>query len=122
MKLLAWFIFGLALFLALPTPAGAQEDVAEMDEFIVEAPFDVRLELPDERAVKHLLELMQVRVEAERALALRVANRDPLSRILELTKYSPIPLGSSEVRVDTFFLQNALRPDPRRDDPLSLRR
>ena len=102
----------------------AEEGVATMEEIIVEAPFDVRLELPQESAVKIMIERMRLRSETERELELKIANRDPISRLLELTKYSPIPLGASENRVDTFFLENSMRADlnPRRDDPLSLRR
>ena len=95
-----------------------------MDEIIVEAPFDVRLELPKESHVQIMIERLRLRAETERAAELKIANRDAVSRLLDLTKYSPIPLGASEDRVDTFFLQNALRADlnPRHDDPLSLRR
>ena len=102
----------------------AEEGVATMEEIIVEAPFDVRLELPQESAVKIMIERMRLRSETERELELKIANRDPISRLLELTKYSPIPLGASEDRVDSFFMQNALRAElnPRKDDPLSLRR
>lgn len=111
------------LTLAAP-PLVAQEDVAIMEEIIVEAPFDVRLDPPQQSAVQIMIERMRLRSETERALELKIANRDPISRLLDLTKYSPIPLGASENRVDTFFLQNALRVDlnPRHDDPLSLRR
>ena len=105
-------------------PLAAQEDVATMEEIIVEAPFDVRVELPKESHVQIMIERLRLHAETERALELKIANRDPVSRILDLTHYSPIPLGASENRVDTFFMQNALRADlnPRKDDPLSLRR
>lgn len=118
------FAAAVALLLCATQLLRAQEDVAIMDEIIVEAPFDVRLELPKESTVKFMIERMQLRAETERALEMKIANRDPISRLLELTKYSPIPLGASESRIDTFFLQNALRADlnPRTDDPLALRR
>lgn len=111
--------------LLLPGALGllAEEGVAIMEEIIVEEPFDVRLQLPKESAVQIMIERMRLQSETERALELKITNRDPISRLLDLTKYSPIPLGASEGRVDTFFLQNSLRPDlnPRNDDPLSLR-
>lgn len=105
-------------------PLAAQEGVATMEEIIVEAPFDVRVELPKESHVQIMIERLRLHAETERALELKIANRDPVSRILDLTHYSPIPLGASANRVDTFFMQNALRADlnPRKDDPLSLRR
>ena len=118
------FAIVCALLMSGPRRLPAEEGVATMEEIIVEAPFDVRLELPKESAVQIIIECMRLRSEAERALELKIANRDPLSRLLDLTKYSPIPLGASENRVDTFFLLNSMRADlnPRRDDPLSLRR
>ncbi len=95
-----------------------------MEEVIVEAPFDFRLERPRESAVQIVIERLSLRAEKQRALELQIANRTPLSALLDLTKYSPIPLGASDGRVDTFFLQNSMRGDlnPRQDHPLSLRR
>jgi hypothetical protein len=91
-----------------------------MEEVIVEAPFDVRLEPPRESAVQIMIERLQLRAETQRAVELQIANRTPLATLLELTKYSPIPLGSSERRVDTFFLENSMRADlnPSARDPL----
>ncbi len=102
----------------------AQDDIPMMEEIIVEEPFDLRLQLPEESSVQIMIERMRLRLETERAEELKIANRNAVTRILDLTKYSPIPLGASEDRIDTFFLQNSLRPDlnPRNDDPLALRR
>lgn len=116
-------LFFLATFLLLTArPASAEEDIPIMEEIIVEEPFDVRLELPSESSVQIMIERMRLRDEAERIEELKIANRNPVTRVLDLTKYSPIPLGASEDRIDTFFFQNALRPDlnPGKDDPLAL--
>ena len=120
-KITRHFIALLALGIQ---PLAAQEDVATMEEIIVEAPFDLRLQPPKESAVQIMIERLRLRSETAHALDLKIANRDPVSRILDLTRYSPIPLGASEDRVDSFFMQNALRAElnPRKDDPLSLRR
>lgn len=93
-----------------------------MEEIIIEEPFDVRLQLPQESSVQIMIERMRLRLETERAEELKIANRNAVTRVLDLTKYSPISLGASEDRSDTFFLQNSLRPDlnPRNDDPLLL--
>ena len=93
---------------------------AVMEEVIVEAPFDVRLELPRESAVQIMIDRLQLRAETQRALDLQIANRTPLATLLDLTKYSPLPLGSSENRGDTFFLQNDMRADlnPSERNPL----
>ncbi len=107
------------------TSAGAEQELeAVMEEVIVEAPFDVRLQLPQESAVQNMIERIRLRTESERAAELAIANRSPITTILDLTRYSPIKAGASEDRVDTFFLENALRADlnPRERDPLALGR
>ena len=93
---------------------------AVLEEVRVEAAFDLKLEPPRESAVKIMIERLELRAETQRALELQVANRTPLGTLLDLTKYCPIPLGASESRVDTFFLQNYMRPDlnPSKDNPL----
>jgi len=95
-----------------------------MEEIIIEAPFDFRLELPRESTVKIMIEQLTSKAEEQRKLELKVANRTPLTTLLDLTRYIPIPLGASENRIDTYMLQNHMRPDlnPRDDDVLSLRR
>lgn len=77
-----------------------------------------------DRAVTELRERLSLRSEAERARELEKANESPVTKLLELTKYIPIPLGGSENRVDTFFQQNYMRADlnPRASDPLDLER
>jgi len=114
----------MAAIFILVTPSFAPAQEAVMDEIIVEAPFDVRLELPRESHVQIMIERLTLGAESKRALELQVANRPALTTLLDLTKYSPIPAGASESRVDIFFLQNYLRADlnPRDDDPLALRR
>ena len=100
----------------------AQEAV--MEEIVIEESLDLRLESPRESTVQIMIDRLTLRAETQRALELQIANRTPLNVLLDLTKYSPIPLGASENRVDIFFLQNSLRADlnPRDDDVLSLRR
>lgn len=99
----------------------AQEAV--MEEIVVEAPFDVRLGLPRASDVQIMIERLTLRSENQRALELQLANQNPLSTLLDLTRYSPIPLGASESRVDTFLLQNYMRADlnPRKGSPLFAR-
>ena len=95
-----------------------------MEEVIVEAPFEVRLQLPNESQIQLMIDRLMLKTETERAAALEIANRTPINTLLDLTKYSPIRMGSSDSRVDTYFLENFMRPDlnPRMEDPLALRR
>lgn len=118
------FIRLVALLLLGARTVLAQDDIPMMEEIIVEEPFDVRLQLPKESSVQIMIARMRLRLETERAEELKIANRNAVARLLDLTKYSPIRLGAGEDPVDAFFLQNSLRPDlnPRNDDPLSLRR
>jgi hypothetical protein len=95
---------------------------AVMEEVRVEATFDLKLEPPRESAVQMMIERLTLRAETQRALELQIANRSPLATLFDLTKYSPISLGASENRVDTFFLQNYMRADlnPSERNPLFL--
>ncbi len=112
-----------AVFAALALDAASGQE-AMMEEVVVEAPSDLRLELPNASAVRMMIDRLQLRAQTERALDLQIANRTPLSTLLDLAKYSPVPLGGSDSRVDVFFFQNSMRADlnPRREDPLSLGR
>ncbi len=101
--------------------ARAEEELL-LEGIVVEAPFDLRLELPQESAVQIMIERMNLRAETLRTAELEIANRNPVTALLDLTKYSPIPIGGSGSKVDTFFLENHMRPDlnPRDKDPLGL--
>ena len=65
---------------------------------------------------------LRERAASERAFDLEKANESPVTKLLELTSHVPVPLGNSDNRIDTFFLQNYLRPElnPVEGDPLSL--
>ena len=97
----------------------AQEAVAEevrVEGAFVASPFELRRD----HAVEILSDRMTLRAAELRSAELQRANENSVTRLLDLTKYSPIPLGSSENRVDTFFLSNYMRADlnPRRDNSL----
>lgn len=100
----------------------AQEAVTE--KVRVEASFTSSLQLERDPAVTEIVTRLQFRAEADRARDLKEANESVITRLLDLTRHIPIELGSSENKVDTFFLQNYMRADlnPRADDPLSLRK
>ena len=99
-----------AIFLVLCASASLAQEVV-LEEVRVEATFDFKLETPRESAIKTLIDRLALRAETQRVLELEVANRTTLGTLLDLTKYSPISLGASDNRVDTFFLSNYMRPD-----------
>src|SRR4051794_17771783 len=113
-------IAGLGALLA-STSAFAQEAVLE--EIKVETTLLSDFELRQEKAIEQVIGRLQLRAEAQRSMELEIANRTPLTNILNLTRYSPIPLGGSDNRVDTFFLENYMRPDlnPREDLSIFIR-
>lgn len=98
------------------TGAFAQEAV--MEEVRVEGVSP--LELSNDRQVDLFTRRLLEHNESKHALELQLANQNPLTTLLNLTSHSPIPLGSSENRVDTFFLQNYMRGDlnPKNENPL----
>jgi hypothetical protein len=84
----------------------AEEETAvlTLEEIVVEETIDLRLELPKESAVQMMIDRLTLRAETQRALDLEIANRTPMTTILDLTKYVPIPLFSGSSKpVDTFF-------------------
>lgn len=92
-----------------------------MDEVRVEGAFTASpFELRRDKAVEIMIERLNLRAETLRSAELQHANESSVTRLLELTKYVPIPLGSSENRIDTFFLSNYMRKDfnPRDTSPL----
>jgi hypothetical protein len=99
----------LALLCTLAISAFAQEAV--MEEVRVEASFISQLEQHQEDAIKLMTERLIQIAETNRAAELQIANRTPFATLLDLTKYSPIPLGSSDPRTDTFALQSYMRAD-----------
>jgi hypothetical protein len=113
----------LLLFVGLlASVAHAQELVLE--EVVVEGKFEASLELQQNRAADEFTKRLQLHFESARVLELERANTSAVTRVLELTRYVPIPMGASENRIDTYFFQNPMRADlnPRSDDPLSLRK
>lgn len=108
---------------AAGAPASEEEAVAQeirVEGAFIASPFKLR---PDD-PVREMIMRMNERAETERAAELQTANQSSISRLLELTRFIPIPLGSSENRVDTFFLGNNMRRDlnPPEKDVLSLSR
>jgi len=100
--------------------ASGQEAVVE--EVRVEGSFSSGLQIRPDPAVRELRDRLTLRGTEQRALELEKANENVVTKLLNLTRYIPIPLGGSEDPVDTFFLQNQMRPDlnPPTTDPLGL--
>lgn len=107
-----------ALLGCLAVNIRAQEAV--MEEVRVEASFSASLESPNNGGVDLLTRRLRDGAEAQREFELQIANRNPVSTLLGLTSFVPIPLGSSDNRIDTFFLQNYMRADlnPPKANPL----
>jgi hypothetical protein len=102
---------------ALLVSASCFAQEAVLEEIKIETTSLSELELRQEKAIQQVIDRLQLRAETQRSIDLEIANRTPLINLLNLTRYSPIPLGGSDSRVDTFFLENSMRPDlnPRED-------
>jgi hypothetical protein len=125
--LLAWCISSLAACAAIATQPQHEEEEEvvelELEGVVVEAEADFRdLQLHETKPFAEFIEKLQVR--EQRAAALQKTHQSSVTTVLDLTRYSPIPLGGSDPRTDTFFLQNYMRRDlnPPDADPLLLRR
>jgi hypothetical protein len=120
-----WLTAAGALVALGTTPEGEDEEfIVDLAEVRVEAEvIDLReLQLYQSRTMTAFIEELQLRDAATRAAELQKVNQSSLTTVLDLTRYSPIPLGGSDLRTDTFFQQNYMRPDlnPRENDPLAL--
>jgi len=83
------WIFALGLMAGgAPVARATAEEETLLEGVIVEAPFDIRLELPRASSVQALTESMRLQSESERALELKIAQRSPLTTLLDLTSTS----------------------------------
>jgi len=114
---------GLVLLLVM-SASGARAQELVLEEMVIEAEFETKLELQQNRAADEFTKRLRLHAESLRALELEKANTSVATRMLDLTRYIPIPMGASENRVDTYFQQNHMRADlnPRIEDPLALRK
>ncbi|MDQ6860905.1 MAG: hypothetical protein M3032_07100 [Verrucomicrobiota bacterium] len=95
--------------LLLAASAFAQE--ITLEEVKVEGVFVSPIELPLTKSIDQLIERLRLSDEKAREIELQQANKSSLTTLLELTRHSPIPLGASDARVDTFVRENYMRPD-----------
>lgn len=101
-------------------PAAGQEAITS--EVRVDGSFTAwHFELRRDKAVQILTDRLTSRAAELRSAELQRADESIVTRLLELTKYSPFRFGN-DPRVDTFFLSNSMRPDlnPRNDNRLFL--
>jgi hypothetical protein len=99
------------------------EGVVDLEGVVVESTIDFRdLQLHESKAMNEFVEKLQLRDAEVRGAELQKLHQSSVTTILDLTRYSPIPLGGSGSGPDTFFMQNYMRRDlnPRETDPLQL--
>ena len=109
------------LFASVALTAGyalAQE--ITLEEVRVEAAPESLLEIPITNELQKFVERLRLDDELARAAQLQEANKSSVTKLLDLTRYSPVSLGESDPRIDTFFRENYMRADlnPRDDNPL----
>ena len=116
-------VLPVAIICAAPLVRAEEEVIVTLEPIEVEATFDLQLELRQRAREIELAEKLRQQTEIQRGIELQDLNKSFVSRLLDLTKFSPIPLGSSESRLDTFFLQNHMRADfnPRRNEGVLFR-
>lgn len=101
----------LRVVLLLLCISGALAQEITLEEIEIEAVYISPLELPLSKSLDRLAEQLRLMDEQARAQQLRATNESSVTKVLELTRYIPIPLGASESRIDTFFQQNYMRAD-----------
>lgn len=102
--------------LLLAAIAAAQE--ITLEEVRVEAEPESLLDVPITNELQKFVERMRLDDALKRTAELEEANKNSVTKLLDLTRYSPVSLGGSDPRMDTFFQQNYMRPDLNpRDEP-----
>lgn len=91
------------LAFALGSLHAEEEVIAEMEEIQIEGSFSDSLELKQAAAIKEMVARLMAHEEATRALELKAANETLVTRLFDLTKYSPIQFGAGDSRADSFF-------------------
>ena len=105
----------IAASLFFTADARAQE--VTLEEVRVEAEPESLLHVPVTNELQRFVERLRLDDFAKRASALEEANKSTVTKLLDLTRYSPLSLGESDPRADTFFQQNYTRADlnPRKE-------
>jgi hypothetical protein len=62
-------------------------------------------------AIRHMIETMRTRDEMQRMLDLKAADASVITRAIDLLRFRPFKLSSSDGKADEFFTPNYLRPD-----------
>ena len=89
--------------------AHAQE--VTLEEVRVEAEPESLLEVRVTNELEKFVERLRLDDARKRSAELEEANKNSVTKLLDLTRYSPVSLGESDPRIDTFFQQNYMRPD-----------
>jgi hypothetical protein len=110
------WIVRLALALGL-VALGVRAQEVTLEEVRVEAEPESLLEVPITNELQKFVERLRLDDALKRTTELQEANKSSMTKLLDLTRYSPVSLGESDPRIDTFFQQNYMRADlnPRKE-------
>ncbi len=121
-----WSVSILIATMVAATPAPEEEELeveVELEGVVVESAFELHdLQLFESKAMTEFLERRQLRDDAQRSAELQKTHQSVVTTVLDLTRYVPIPLFNPGRPIDTYFLENHMRPEfnPPRTDPLGL--
>ena len=79
--------------------------------------FTFTLDAKRDRAVREFVETLSERSETKRLLDLDTANASLFTRAVDLFRFVPFKLSSSDCKLDDFFTPNYLRADYNRPVP-----
>ena len=88
-----------------------QQSAQTADGHKATASFSFSLGMRRDRAVDQTVEMMNERTEAQRLVDLKNANEDVFTRAVDLLRFVPFKLSSSDIKLDDFFTPNYLRAD-----------
>src|SRR5947209_16191526 len=97
------------LSLALVAVSAFAQEIT-LEEVKVEAVYVSPSELPLNKSIDQMIERLRLNDEHARTIDLRNAHQSSLTTLIDLTRYSPIPLGN-DPRIDAFTQENYMRAD-----------
>jgi hypothetical protein len=87
------------------------QSVATPDTPTLTGNFSFTLLQHHDAAIRQTMEAMQARDVMQRTLDLKAADASVFTRAIDLFRFVPFQLRSSDVRADDFFTPNYMRPD-----------
>jgi|SRR5947209_17171037 len=101
----------ISMLLAAVVPSARAQSSSSVHELKLTQDFTFTLGTHRDRSVQEIIATMTSRDEAQRSLELQAANESVFTRAIDVLRFVPFKMGSSDMKSDEFFTPNYLRID-----------